>query len=150
LFIIPPEKGLPMKIAILAAAVALCCSAAVGQSPYGASPKPAASSHDHTIVNGPVAEFVSDSKATIGWETASAASAMAIRYGNDRDHLKQTATANPSADGRRHHATLEGLSPETPYYFQVMVNGEPLGGVGTFSTVASGAAPVKSRVTIPK
>ena len=58
--------------------------------------------------------------------------------------------AIPGSDGRNYHAHLEGLSPSTQYYFQVTQKDEPVGGVGTFRTVPSGAIPVKSKATIPQ
>jgi phosphodiesterase/alkaline phosphatase D-like protein len=138
-----------MRIAMLLIAFVLC-PLAIAQSTSNAPSKSAtAAPSQTTIINGPVAEHVTDSKATIGWETASSA-ALTLRYGTDRDHLNQTATAEPSTDGRRHHATLEGLTSETPYYFQVMDHGVEVGRVGTFTTVAAGAAPLKSRATIPR
>ena len=75
---------------------------------------------------------------------------MSIKYGTDRAHLDQTAQATPSKEGTNYHARMEGLNPRTHYYFQVVQNGQPVGGVGTFRTVASGAAPVRSRATIPQ
>jgi phosphodiesterase/alkaline phosphatase D-like protein len=64
--------------------------------------------------------------------------------------MDQTAEATPGSDPRNYHARLQNLTPETRYYFQVVQNNEPVGGVGTFRTVASGASPIKSRATIPQ
>jgi phosphodiesterase/alkaline phosphatase D-like protein len=75
---------------------------------------------------------------------------MSIKYGTDRNHLSQSANANQSSDGRNFHAHLQGLRPNTRYYFQVMENGSPVGGVGTFLTVSPGAAPVRSKAVIPQ
>jgi phosphodiesterase/alkaline phosphatase D-like protein len=138
-----------MKTVISLVVIALLSSSAIAQSRRQNQPKSSATAQEQTITNGPVAESISDSAATIGWETASPGD-MTIRYGLDREHMDKTATSKQNADGRRHHATIEGLTPETPYYFQVMQGGEAVGKVGTFNTVANGAAPIKSRATIPQ
>jgi phosphodiesterase/alkaline phosphatase D-like protein len=132
---------------ILIGIVLLTCALAVPQSGSGSN---GAQMQGPQITNGPVAEYVADSKATIGWSTHEPGAAMTIKYGTDRDHMDQTAQATPGSDGRNFHARLQGLTPETRYYFQVIQDNQPVGGVGTFRTVASGAAPIKSRATIPQ
>lgn len=102
------------------------------------------------ITNGPVAEYVSESSAVIGWSVPGNPGSMKIKYGSDRDHLNQTADAVPSVDGRNFHARLQSLMADTRYYFQVVQSGEPVGGVGTFRTVASGMPPLKSKAIIPQ
>lgn len=102
------------------------------------------------IVNGPVAELVADSNATIGWSMHEGAGAMTVKYGIDRSQLNQTAEATPGSDGRNYHARLQGLKPDTRYYFQVEQKGETVGGVGTFHTVAVGAPPLRSKAIIPQ
>ena len=101
------------------------------------------------ITNGPVAETVADSSATVGWSVKTAGN-MSIKYGTERDHLTLTATATPSTDGRNYHARLQGLSPSTRYYFQVLQDGQPVGGIGTFHTTAPGDAPIQSKAVIPQ
>jgi phosphodiesterase/alkaline phosphatase D-like protein len=102
------------------------------------------------ISNGPVAETISDSSATIGWATRTTASSTGIKYGANRASLSQTAQASDGSDGKNHHARLQGLSPSTRYYFQITENGQPVGGVGTFKTTASGETPVQSKAIIPQ
>ena len=102
------------------------------------------------ISNGPVAETVSDSSAVIGWSTRDAASSTGIKYGTNRANLSQTAQATDGADGKNHHARLQGLSPSTRYYFQVTANGQTVGGIGTFKTIAAGETPVQSKAVIPQ
>jgi hypothetical protein len=102
------------------------------------------------ISNGPVAETVSDSSAVIGWSTKDAASSTGLKYGTNRANLSQTAQATDGADGKNHHARLQGLSASTRYYFQVTANGQPVGGVGTFKTTAAGDTPVQSKAVIPQ
>src|SRR4051812_441299 len=76
-----------------------------------------------TFSNGPVAEYVSNSSAKIGWATPASAT-MGIRYGLDADHMDQTAAATQTMDGRSHHATLQGLKPGQRYFFQITENGK--------------------------
>ena len=103
-----------------------------------------------SIVNGPVAETVSDSSAVIGWSTRNAANATGMKYGSNRANMTQTAQSTDGSDGKNHHAKLDGLSPNTRYYFQVTENGQPVGGIGTFKTTASGEQPVQSKAVIPQ
>ncbi|HET6840664.1 MAG TPA: fibronectin type III domain-containing protein [Candidatus Angelobacter sp.] len=129
------------------------CVAAVAQGGYNS---PASGPQGSTgsqpavaITNGPVAEFISDSSATIGW-TASKSGSMSIKYGPDRDHMNQTAQAVPSSNGASHHVHLQQLAPNTGYFFQVLEDGQSVGGVGTFHTTAPGSAPIRSRAVIPQ
>jgi hypothetical protein len=119
-----------------------------GQGSPAPSGSEASSSND--ISNGPVAETVSDSNALIGWATRNAASNTAVKYGMNRANLSQTAQGTDGSDGKNHHAKMEGLSPNTRYYFQITENGQPVGGVGTFRTTAAGEQPVQSKAVIPQ
>ncbi len=114
-------------------------------------PQNSALSTEHPdISNGPVAEYISDSNCTIGWSTT-APGTMILRYGTDRTKMTQKAEAVDSKDGRNHHVRLDGLSPNTRYYFSVLAStGEPIGGVGTFQTLDRGEAPVRSKAVIPQ
>ena len=130
-----------LSLAILLISV-LALRFAAGQS------NSAASTLDQ-ISNGPVAEYISDSNCTIGWSTR-AAGTMTLQYGTDRTKLTQTKEAVESNDGRNHHVRLDGLTPNTRYYFRVANAGEAVSGVGTFRTVAAGEAPIKSKAIIPQ
>ncbi len=144
------KKGLMLIATILLAVVSLIAQQTKSSSsPSRQSDSPTASDSQQ-ITNGPVAEYVADSSATLGWAARNAGTTMTVKYGTDRAHLDQTATASQNAEGKNHHARLEGLTPETRYYFQVMQNGDAVGGIGTFITVASGSAPVKSKAVIPQ
>jgi hypothetical protein len=103
-----------------------------------------------SISNGPVAETVGDTNVLIGWATRSNASNTGIKYGTDRSRLSETAQGTDGTDGKNHHARLQGLQPNTRYYFQVTANGSPVGGIGTFKTTAAGEAPVQSKAVIPQ
>jgi len=97
-----------------------------------------------------VAETVSDSSATIGWSTRNALNGTSVKYGSNRGNLSDTAQATDGSDGKNHHAKLQGLSANTRYYFQIMANGQAVGGVGTFKTTAAGETPVQSKAVIPQ
>lgn len=103
-----------------------------------------------SIINGPVAETVSDSSAVIGWSTRNSANGTGVKYGTNRANMTQTAQSTDGSDGKNHHAKLDSLSPSTRYYFQVTENGQPVGGVGTFKTTAAGEQPVQSKAVIPQ
>lgn len=138
-----------MKSVISTMVIALVCSAiAVAQSSYGSYGNAPSNSSQAQISNGPVAETVSDSSAFLGWSTKDSTSESTVKYGTTRDHLSQTAQSTDTPDGKNHHARLQGLSPETTYYFQVMENGSPVGGIGTFKTVATGEKPIQSKAVI--
>jgi phosphodiesterase/alkaline phosphatase D-like protein len=129
--------------------LAVCFVAAQNQNGSAAGQNSFASTHAQQITNGPVAEYVSDSNCTIGWSTSGSGS-MTLRYGTDRDKMTRSAEAVESKDSRNHHVRLDGLKASTRYYFQVLSAGEPIGGVGTFETVAHNDAPVRSKATIPQ
>ena len=138
------KKGITlMGIVLLVCALAVAQTTA-GKTASGTQPD------NRPITNGPVAEIVADSNATIGWSVRENSGNMSIKYGTDREHMNQTAEAVPSGDGKNFHARLQSLTPETRYYFQVIQRDEPVGGVGTFRTVASGAPPIKSKAIIPQ
>ncbi len=126
---------------------ALCVAAA--QSGSGSAAVQTASVRNQQINNGPVAEYVSDSNCTIGWSTRTPGT-MTLRYGTDPTKMTQSKEAVESNEGRNHHVQLDGLTPNTRYYFRVLNEGEPLSGVGTFQTVASGETAVKSKAIIPQ
>lgn len=102
-----------------------------------------------SVTNGPVAEYISDSAATVGWSTSQPAN-MTVRYGTDRTKLTQTASATENGEARNHHVRIDGLSPRTRYYFQLFEGSDPVGGVGTFFTVGKGESPERSKATIPE
>jgi phosphodiesterase/alkaline phosphatase D-like protein len=73
---------------------------------------------------------------------------MTVRYGTDPAKMTRTKEAVESNDGRNHHVRLDGLTPDTRYYFRVLNAGEAIGGIGTFQTVAAGDPPIKSKAII--
>jgi phosphodiesterase/alkaline phosphatase D-like protein len=141
-----------LSLAFLFISVFALCFAA-GQSkpgsPAGQNSAVSTQSQEQQISNGPVAEYVSDSNCTIGWSSR-VPGTMTVRYGTDPAKMTQTKEAVASNDGRNHHVRLDGLTPDTRYYFRVVNAGEAIGGVGTFQTVAAGESPVKSKAIIPQ
>ena len=90
------------------------------------------------ITNGPVLEYASDDDAVIAWSTKQGAD-MSIKYGTDKNNLSQAADAAEKSS-TNHRVKLDNLQPSTTYYFQVMQNGQPVGDVIQFQTVAKGQA----------
>ncbi len=121
------------------------------QTPQSDAPAAAAPASLTTgdVTNGPVAEFVSDNTAVVGWSTKYPGKGT-IKYGIDAKHLDQSATVQQGAEGRNHHAKITGLKPDTNYFFQVYQNGKPAEEVGVFRTVATGAKPERSQAVIPQ
>ncbi len=100
------------------------------------------------ITNGPIAEYLADTSVSIAWSTRGSAQ-MAIRIGTDPEHLDKTVEAAQKGRGRCHHARVDGLKPDTTYYFQVVDGDHPVGEPGVFKTLSSGAPPVTHKVIVP-
>jgi phosphodiesterase/alkaline phosphatase D-like protein len=138
-----------MKRLVLCCAV-LLLSVACGIGQTGTGKVGSVAPESLHFTNGPVAEYVAESNADLGWSVQENTGKMAVRYGTDRDHLNLTAEAAPGTDPRNFHAHLQGMVPSTRYYFQIVQQDQPVGNVGTFRTVASGSSPVRSEAVIPK
>lgn len=146
------------KTVVLLAAILFTATITLAQTQSSASPTPqsdapaAAAPVSRTsgdVTNGPVAEFISDNSAVVGWSTKYPGKGT-IKYGIDAKHLDQTADVQQGAEGRNHHAKITGLKPDTNYFFQVFQNGKPAEEVGVFRTVAGGAKPERSKAVIPQ
>ena len=135
-----------LLFALVIAALSCVAVAQTSSNPYGSSPNQYSTAP--MITNGPVAETVADNNAVIGWSSRDAARSTSVRYGTKRDRMEETAQGTDGSDGKNHHAKLQGLSPDTTYYFQVMQDGQPQGGIGTFKTVSAGQQPVQSKAVI--
>ncbi len=133
-----------MKLSLVLAFLFICVFA------FRFAPGQDSSTQEQQINNGPVAEYVSDSNCMIGWSTR-VPGTMTLRYSTDRSKLTQTREAVDSNDGRNHHVRLDGLTPNTRYYFRVLnAAGEPVSGIGTFQTVATGETPIRSKAIVPQ
>lgn len=131
--------------------IVMLCTFALGQQATSsvAAKQQSLPGADQQITNGPVAEYVSDSTCKIGWSSRDAGT-MTVQYGPERGQMSQTAQAVEGRDRKNHHVELTGLKPNTRYFFQVMHDGQPVGGVGTFRTVGAGDPAEQSKATIPQ
>jgi phosphodiesterase/alkaline phosphatase D-like protein len=88
-----------------------------------------------TVIAGPIPQNVTDTQATIWWETSSPAATI-IKYGTDQNNLNQT--AQQPWGNQSHSVQLSNLQPNTTYYFQVQrPSGEVLKS-GSFQTQSNG------------
>ena len=88
-----------------------------------------------TVIAGPIPQNVSDTQATIWWETSSPAATI-VKYGTDPNNLNQTAQ-QPWGE-QSHSVQLSSLQPNTTYHYQVQrASGEVLKS-GQFQTQQSG------------
>lgn len=99
------------------------------------------------ITNGPVLEYVSDHDAVVAW-TSKSGSDMQVKYGTDQNNLTQTADASENSRGSNHRVKLNSLQPSTTYFLQMEQNGQPVGSVVSFQTVAKGAAPNRRNINL--
>lgn len=137
-------EGFEMKLSLALAFLFVCVFA------LRFAPAQDSSTLEQQISNGPVAEYVSDSNCMIGWSTR-VPGTMTLRYSTDRTKMTQTKDAVDSNDGRNHHVRLDGLTPNTRYYFRVLnAAGEAVSGIGTFQTVATGEPPIRSKAVVPQ
>jgi hypothetical protein len=103
----------------------------------------------YEITNGPVAEVIADTKASVGW-TTNIRGHMGLLLGTDPNHLDLKSEAIEREHGHNHHVSLTGLKPDTRYFFQVVAEGNvPVDEVGTFRTLRPGAKEVISRIIVP-
>ena len=101
------------------------------------------------ITNGPIAEYLADNAVEIAWSTRGSTQ-MALRYGTDPDHMEQVVEAAQRGRGKTHHARIQGLRPDTKYFFQVVSpDHQPADEIGVFKTLAPGSAPVTRKVIVP-
>ena len=99
------------------------------------------------ITNGPVVEYVDDSRAIIVWKTDNNSSST-LRYGTDARSMNQTASGSW---GDRHRVEISGLQPNTTYFFQVesatqQGTGNAARQQSSFRTVAPGATARRNSV----
>jgi phosphodiesterase/alkaline phosphatase D-like protein len=98
------------------------------------------------LKTGPVLEYVADDNAVVAW-TSNKGTNMSVKYGTDRNNLSQSASTTDMG-GTNHRVKLSNLQPSTTYYIQVEQNGQPVGSVEQFKTVAKGAQPKRENTDL--
>jgi hypothetical protein len=119
-----------MKPGLLTVAIAVVINNLIASPPSAAQqPSVDRGSERRQIVTGPALESTSHDTAIIRW-TANAGGGTAthygiVRYGTDPENLDETAKSpsrwNQSLPGRRYRVRIDGLMPDTTYYFTVDV-----------------------------
>src|SRR4051812_39336591 len=82
------------------------------------------------VNKGPVVQYVNQNTAIISWNTNQQSSST-VKYGTDGNNMNQTATGNW---GTNHQVQVQGLQPNTTYYF--VVNSSPAENTGNVATSA--------------
>src|ERR1700724_3949949 len=140
-----------VKLAIIAAAGSLLCS-----SPIGAQNPPPQKRAEHVeILKGPGLEVSHDDLAIIRWTSTNPAGAddhwAVAHYGTDPEDLSQTAK-NHIRLNRGHAETIfrvriQGLKPDTTYYYTVTSMGAGGQSDGVESSVNRFTTPAPGQVT---
>jgi hypothetical protein len=144
-------NGLLVKVAITAAAGSLLCS-----SPIGAQNPPPQKRAEHVeIIKAPALEIAHDDLAIIRWTTTNPGGDddhfAVAHYGTDPNDLSQTAK-NHIRLNRGHPETifrvrLQGLKPDTTYYYKVTSTGAGGQSDGMESSVSHFTTPAPGQVT---
>jgi phosphodiesterase/alkaline phosphatase D-like protein len=87
------------------------------------------------VTAGPVAQSVTDTQATICWDTNQPAATI-VKYGLAPNHLTDTAQ-QPWGD-QRHAVQIDSLKPATTYYFALLRGSGEVLKTGQFRTLPSG------------
>jgi purple acid phosphatase-like protein len=103
------------------------------------------------ITRGPVIETADSNSATIAWSTQQPSTSR-LWYGDDPDDLTQV--AEDDNRGTEHRVRLEGLQPNSTYFFQVdSGRSNPRAetespAVMSFKTIAPGQQPIHNRKAV--
>jgi phosphodiesterase/alkaline phosphatase D-like protein len=97
------------------------------------------------VTRGPAVEYVSDHDAVVAWTSKNPVD-MQARFGTAVNNLTQTADAVENSHGTNHRVKLNNLQPNTIYYYQMTVAGQPVGAVNSLKTVPKGAPPNRTYV----
>jgi phosphodiesterase/alkaline phosphatase D-like protein len=144
-------NGLLVKLAIAAAAGSLLCS-----NPIGAQNPPPQKQAEHVeITKAPALEIAHDDLAIIRWTTTNPGGDddhfAVAHYGTDPNDLSQTAK-NHIRLNRGHAETIfrvriQGLKPDTTYYYKVTSTGSGGQSDGVESPVNHFTTPAPGQVT---
>jgi hypothetical protein len=117
-----------MKPGLLTVAIAVVVNSLIASQPAAGQRRPAGSgSEGRHIVTGPALESATHDTAIVRWTVNTGGGTAThygiVRYGTDPGNLDQTAKSpsrwNQSLPGRRYRVRIDGLMPDTTYYFTV-------------------------------
>ena len=95
---------------------------AAAQTPSATAQNKAAQSSNIQLMGTPKVEYVDDNSAQIAWST-NAKSSATVHYGTSPSALSQTAQApwggESTSSSTVHRVKIQGLQPNTTYYYQV-------------------------------
>src|SRR5271163_4816982 len=144
-----------LKLAVLAAAGSLLCSSPIVAQVLTAEIPPPAKRAEHTeIIKAPALEIAHDDLAIIRWTTNNPGGDDehfgVVHYGTDPEDLSQTAKS-PIHLNRTHPETIfrvriDGLKPQTTYYYKVTSMGAGGGSDGVESSVNHFTTPAPGQV----
>jgi phosphodiesterase/alkaline phosphatase D-like protein len=138
-----------MKLFTLAAVLLLSICLGAAQTPATPpSQAPAAASQAAAaadVTRGPAVEYVSDHDAVVAWTSKNPVD-MQAHFGTAANSMTQTADAVENSRGTNHRVKLNNLQPDTIYFYQMTLGGQPVGAVNTFKTVPKGAPPNRTYV----
>jgi hypothetical protein len=103
------------------------------------------------VTRGPVIEIADSTSATITWSTQQPSTSR-VWYGDDPDDLTQVTEDHNR--GTEHRVRLEGLQPNSTYFFQVDSNPSNARvetqspAVMSFKTIAPGQQPIHNRKAV--
>jgi len=133
-----------MKFFTLAVALLLSiCVGAAQAAPQTPANSQAAAAAD--VTRGPAVEYVSDHDAVVAWTSKNPVD-MQAHFGTAVNNLTQTADAVENSHGTNHRVKFNNLQPDTIYYYQMTLAGQPVGAVNSFKTVPKGAPPNRTYV----
>ncbi len=97
------------------------------------------------VTRGPAVEYVSDHDAVVAWTSKNPVD-MQAHFGTAANSMTQTADAVENSRGTNHRVKMNNLQPDTIYFYQMTMAGQPVGAVNTFKTVPKGAPPNRTYV----
>jgi Purple acid Phosphatase, N-terminal domain len=103
------------------------------------------------VTQGPVIEIADSTSATITWSTQKPCTSR-VWYGDDPDDLTQV--AEDDNRGTQHRVRLEGLQPNSTYFFQVDSNSSNARAetespaIMSLKTIAPGQQPIHNRKAV--
>lgn len=125
--------------------LAVCIGAAQTPATAPAQTAAQAAATAADVTRGPAVEYVSDHDAVIAWTSKNPVD-MQAHFGTAENAMTQTADAVENARGTNHRVKMNNLQPDTIYFYQMTMNGQPVGAVNTFKTVPKGAQPNRTYV----